>query len=311
MRFRTSILAAIFLLAAFSATVSAQEDTALEAQLQTLAQAHHGHLTLYAHDLNSGKTVAINADTPVPTASVIKLTVLFEALKQIQEGKVHFEDKLTLTKSNQVEGSGVLMFFDVPQTLTLKDVLTMMIIVSDNTATNVAIDYLGLKNIDDRIQWLGLKDTWLYKKVSMPPIGPMPADQKQFGLGKTTAREMAGLIERFATCNLNAPGSTARPTAQDEQLCAAAMHMLKNQFYRNSIPRYLEALDTTEGESKIANKTGALDQVRNDVGVVFAKNGPVVISEFTYGNEDKSWTPDNEAEVLMAKLARLIIDRWQ
>jgi beta-lactamase class A len=302
---------AIFFLVTASATLRAQEDTALTAQLQTLTQAHHGHVTIYAHDLKSGKTVAINADTPVPTASVIKLTVLFEALKQIQEGKAHFDDKLTLTKANQVEGSGVLMFFDAPQTLTLKDVLTMMVIVSDNTATNVAIDQLGLKNIDDRIQWLGLKDTWLYKKVSMPPIGPMPADQKQFGLGKTTAREMANLMERFATCNLAAPGSTAKPTEQDEQLCAAAMHMLKNQFYRNSIPRYLEILDTTEGESSIANKTGALDEVRNDVGVVFAKNGPVVISEFTYGNQDKSWTPDNDAELLLAKLAKVIIDRWQ
>jgi len=296
---------------AASASLCAQEDSALDAQLQALAQAHHGHVTLYAHDLNSGKTVAINADTPVPTASVIKLTVLFEALKQIQEGKTSFDSKLTLTKENQVEGSGVLMFFDVPQPLTLKDVLTMMVIVSDNTGTNLAIDHLGLKNIDGRIQWLGLKDTWLYKKVSMPPVGPMPPDQKQFGLGKTTAREMANLMERFATCNLNAPGSTAKPTEQDEKLCAAAMHMLKNQFYRNSIPRYLETIDTTEGESKIANKTGALDKVRNDVGVVFAKNGPIVISEFTYDNQDESWTPDNDAEVLMAKLAKVIIDRWQ
>jgi beta-lactamase class A len=308
---RMQILLAVFFLTSVSATLHAQEDVALEAQLQTLTKAHQGHVTLYAHDLNSGRTVAINADTPVPTASVIKLAVLFEALKQIQEGKAHFDDKVTLTKENQVEGSGVLMFFDVPQTFTLKDVLTMMVIVSDNTATNVAIDVLGLKNIDERIQWLGLKDTWLYKKVSKPPVGPMPADQKQFGLGKTTAREMASIMERFATCNLNAPGSTAKPTAEDENLCAAAMHMLKSQFYRNSIPRYLETMDTTEGESKIANKTGALDEVRNDVGVVFAKNGPVVISEFTYGNQDKSWTPDNDAEVLLAKLSKVIMDRWQ
>ena len=308
---RMRILLAIFFLITASGALHAQEDTALETQLQALTEAHHGHVTLYAHDLNSGKMVAINAGTPVPTASVIKLAVLFEALKQIQEGKAHFDEKLTLTKSNQVEGSGVLMFFDVPQALTLKDVLTMMVIVSDNTATNLAIDRLGLKNIDDRIQWLGLKDTWLYKKVSMPGVGPMPADQKQFGLGKTTAREMANVMERLATCNLNAPGNTAKPTAQDEQLCAAAIHMLKNQFYRNSIPRYLETIDTTEGESKIANKTGALDEVRNDVGVVFARNGPVVISEFTYGNHDKSWTPDNDAEVLLAKPAKIILDRWQ
>ncbi len=288
-----------------------QEDTALETQLRALAALHKGKVAVFAKDLKTGKTVAINADTPVPTASVIKLTVLFEALKQIQAGKAHFEDRLRLTKENQVEGSGVLGFFDTPQTLTLKDVLTMMIIVSDNTATNVAIDKLGLKNIDNRIQWLGLKNTWLYKKVSKPPVGPMPPDQKQFGLGKTTAREMADVMERFAACNLNAPSSAAKPTARDQKLCDAAMHMLRNQFYRNSIPRYLEAVDTTEGESKIANKTGALDNVRNDVGVVDAKNGTVLISEFTWDNQDTSWTPDNAAEVLMAKVAKIIVDRWQ
>jgi beta-lactamase class A len=289
----------------------AQEDTALETQLRAFAALHKGKVAIYAKDLHSGKTIAINADTPAPTASVIKLTVLFEALKQIQTGKAHFEDRVRLTKENQVEGSGVLGFFDTPQTLTLKDVLTMMIIVSDNTATNVAIDKLGLKNIDDRIQWLGLKNTWLYKKVAKPAVDPMPPDQKQFGLGKTTAREMAEVMERFDTCNLSAPGSTARPTARDQKLCDAAMHMLRNQFYRNSIPRYLETIDTTEGESKIANKTGALDHVRNDVGVVDAKNGPVIISEFTWDNQDTSWTPDNSAEVLMAKAAKIIVDRWQ
>jgi beta-lactamase class A len=312
---RMRVLGAIIAVAVFFQLVAprlgAQEDTALETQLHILAATHHGNLTLFAKDLRSGKTAAINADVPVPTASVIKLTVLFEALKQIQAGKAHFTDKIILTKGNQVEGSGVLMFFDAPQALTLKDVLTMMIIVSDNTATNLAIDRLGLKNIDERIQWLGMKNTWLYKKVSMPPLGPMPADQKQFGLGKTTAREMASLMERFEACNLNAPGITSAPTEQDQKICAVAMHMLRNQFYRNSIPRYLEMQDTTEGESNIANKTGALDEVRNDVGVVFAKNGPVVISEFTYGNQDKSWTPDNGAEVLMAKLAKVIINRWQ
>jgi len=92
--------------------------------------------------------------------------------------------------------------------------------------------------------------------------------------------------------------------------------MLKNQFYRNSIPRYIETMDTTEGESAIGNKTGALDAVRNDVGVVFTKpsssgsGGPIIISEFTYDNQDQSWTPDNEAEVVMAKIAKQIMDSW-
>ncbi len=283
---------------------------ALENKLRPIIAAHHGKVALYAEDLTSGKTVSLNADTPVQTASVIKLTVLYEALQQIREGKAHFEDKITLTHDDQVSGSGILPLFDTPQPLTFKDVLTLMIVLSDNTATNLAIDHLGLKNIDDRIVSLGLKNTWLYKKVYKPPVGPMPADQKIFGLGKTTAREMASVMKRFVTCDLNPPGSTVAPTPSDHALCDAAMHMLKNQFYRNSIPRYLETQDTTEGESNIANKTGALDAVRNDVGVVFTKKGPIIISEFTWDNKDQSWTPDNEGEVVMAKLAQEIVDEW-
>jgi len=293
-----------------------QNDAALATKLESLTAGFHGKLSLWAHDLATGRTVAIDADQAVPTASVIKLTILYTALEQIRAGKAHFDDRLTLQKDDQVPGSGVLLFFDTPLTLTLKDALTMMIAESDNTATNLVIDHLGIKTIDDQIQALGMKDTWLYKKVYRPATGPMPADQPQFGLGKTTAREMGSLMERFVNCDLGpapAAGQGAIPTDAipgDKDLCGAAMHMLKSQFFRNSIPRYLEKLDTTEGESAIANKTGALDHVRNDVGAVFTKHGTIVISEFTHDNEDTSWTPDNEAEVLMAKLAKAIVETW-
>jgi len=288
----------------------AEEDAALHSRLQAIAASHPGKVALYAEDLTTGQTVTIDANTPVQTASVIKLAVLYEALEQIRDGKAHIDDKITLTRDDQVSGSGILPLFDTPQVLTFKDVLTLMIVLSDNTATNLAIDHLGLKNIDDRIVSLGLKNTWLYKKVYKHPVGPMPADQKIFGLGKTTAREMAAVMKRFVTCDLNPPGSRIPPTSADHALCDAAMHMLKNQFYRNSIPRYIETQDTTEGESAIGNKTGALDAVRNDVGVVFTKHGPILISEFTYANQDQSWTPDNQGEVVMAHLAKQIIDAW-
>jgi beta-lactamase class A len=308
--------AVLFLLPFCALMARAQVDAVLENKLRHIIATHHGEVALYAEDLATGKAVAIGADTPVQTASVIKLTVLYEALQQIRDGKVHFDDKITLTHNDQVSGSGILPLFDTPQTLTFKDVLTLMIVLSDNTATNLSIDHLGLKNIDDRIGSLGLKNTWLYKKVYKPADGPMPADQKTFGLGKTTPREMASVMKRFVTCNLNPPGSPVAPTPADRALCNAAMHMLKNQFYRNSIPRYLETQDTTESDSNIGNKTGALDAVRNDVGVVFTKpsssenKGPIVISEFTYNNQDQSWTPDNEGEVVMAKLAQEIVDTW-
>ncbi len=281
-----------------------QEDTGLEAQLQALAASHQGKVALYAVDVRNGKTASIDGSRPVPTASVIKLVILFEALKQIQEGRVHFADQLNLTAENQVEGSGVLNLFDTPLKLTLKDALTMMIVLSDNSGTNLVIDHLGLANIDRRIEWMGLHNTWLYKKVFKPVIGPVPADQKQFGLGKTTAYEMAEVMRRFASCDLNAQPSTAKPSEQDQKLCDAALQMLKNQSDRNGIPRYL-------GDITVANKTGALDNVRNDVGIVYLPKGPLIIAALTYQNKDQTWTSDNTAESLIARFAKTIVDRWR
>jgi beta-lactamase class A len=316
-RFATTSL----LLLATCVPAHAQNDPALTPQLQSQVAGFHGKVALYARDLATGKTVAIDADQPVPTASVIKLGILYTALQQIRAGRAHFDDRLMLHHDDQVPGSGVLLFLDTPHTLTLKDALTLMIAVSDNTATNLVIDDLGLDTIDDQLsrptpQGLGLKNTWLYKKVFKDPTTPQPADQKQFGLGKTTAREMASIMERFVTCNLGPVPSqgngsldaSARPSDQD--LCKAALHMLRVQSDHNAIPRYLEKLDTTEGDSAIANKTGAIDHARNDVAAVYTPHGVILISAFTHDDEDTSWTPDNPALLLIAKMAETIVNTW-
>jgi beta-lactamase class A len=276
----------------------------LTSELQAIAAAHHGKVALFAENLQTHRTVALSPDTPVQTASVIKLAILYEALEQIRDNKVHFNDPITLTKTDQVPGSGVLHFFDAPLPLTFKDVLTMMIIMSDNAATNLAIDHLGLEKINARIASLGLKDTYLYKKIFTPATAPMPADQKRFGLGKTTAHEMTVIMRKLVTCDLGTP-----PRPGDPALCAVAVKMLQSQFYRTSIPRYLERLPGA-AEGSIANKTGSLDAVRNDVAAISTKNGLVILSVFTWDNADHSWGADHEAELTIANLARAVVTTW-
>jgi beta-lactamase class A len=288
---------------------TAPAPTTIEAQVQAIAVQHHGDIALFAENLKTGEMVGISPDIPVQTASVIKLTILYEALEQVRSGKAHFDDRITLTAGDQVPGSGVLQMFDAPLSLTLKDVLTMMVVMSDNSATNLAIDHLGLENIGGRIAKLGLKETYLYKKVFTPAAAGMvmPADQKRFGLGKTTAREMAMLMTKIVRCELAEPGNVAQPG--DLALCEVATKMLHRQFYRTSIPRYLDSMPGATSDS-IANKTGALDAVRNDVAAISTKNGMVIISAFTYNNKDQSWASDHEAELTIAKLARAIVQSW-
>ena len=283
-------------------------DKKLTATLRTIADTHHGKVALYAINLKTGTETGLDADKPVQTASIIKLTILYEAMEQVRAGTARWDEKIVLQPGERVDGSGILKLFDTPLTLPLKDVLTMMVVVSDNTATNLAIDRLGLDTINARIAWMGLKETHLYKKVYKPATGPMPADQNRFGLGKTTPREMAQVMERIGRCQLAGPGEAAQAT--DAAICKTALEMLRNQFYRDGAPRYLEAQDTSESGTAIANKTGALDAVRNDVAIVASKAGPILISSFTYENADKSWSADNEAELMNAKLARAIVQAW-
>ncbi len=291
----------------FFAIAAVALPASLPSQVEAIAARHHGHVTLFAEDLKTGRTVAINPDEAVATASVIKLAILYETLQQIRSGKASWSDRLSLPKDDQVGGSGILQFFDTPLSLTLKDAVTFMIIMSDNTATNLVIDKLGLENINQRIRSIPLPNTVLYKKVFRPASGEPTPDQKKFGLGKTTARDMATLMTRFYHCDLGPPA-----TARDLPLCTAALTMLRNQFYRDSIPRYIDekiAPGTGDGVA-VGNKSGALNQVRNDVALIAGKRGPIVLSVFTYDNQDQSWQADNEAELTIAKIAKAIVNEW-
>jgi beta-lactamase class A len=310
---RRLLFGVFFLLSA--AAVGAQtapktpgDDAALSAGLKAIAGAHHGHLAVFAENLRTGQIASLDADEPVQTASVIKLTILLDAAEQIRAGQATLDEKLVLTKANQVEGAGVLGELDTPLPLTLRDTLTLMVVLSDNTATNLAIDRLGLAHINATTRAAGLKNTYLYKKVYVPATAPMPADQPRFGLGKTTAREMASVMQRIVECKLSLDGSPSQPG--DGAICGALLNILRHQQDRNSLPRYIEAIDTSEEGSAVGNKTGALDAVRNDVAVLATKNGPIVIAAFTWGNEDQRWTGDNEAEKTLGRVGEAVLKAW-
>jgi len=289
------VLSAVFVFL-LTASAAAQD---LQKQLEQLASAHQGKVAFFAKNLATGATVAIDADKPVQTASVIKLPLFLQAFEQVKAGKIHLDDKVELTKANQVAGSGVLPFLDRGLKLTLKDTLTLMVMLSDNTATNMSIDAVGLKATNQMLADMGLKNTYFYKKVYVKAVEPLPPDFKQFGLGKTTPREMAAVMEYIYNCKIG-----------DPKLCDQMKFILRNQQYRAMIPRYIELPDTSEDLSAIGDKIGALDAVRNDVAFVITPKGTIIISAFTYENKDQSWTPENKAEILIGQMAKAVVDSW-
>jgi beta-lactamase class A len=281
----------------------------LAARVKGIAAQHHGSVALFAEDLKTHDEVSLSPDLPVATASTIKLAILYEALEQLRAGKLHWDDKITIDKSELVGGAGILLMFDTPHVVTFKDVLTMMIVMSDNSAANLAMDHVGIANVNLRMAKLGFKNTYLYKKVFKPvPAGvTMPADQAKFGLGKSTPREMTQLMAKIATCQLGNEEMSAQPG--DVDFCKVAWQMLHWQFYRSAIPRYLTSMPGYTDNS-IANKTGSLNAVRVDVAAISTKNGMVVMAIFTFDNKDQSWGFEQEGETTIAKLAREIVSTW-
>jgi len=273
---------------------------ALQKTLADMVAAHHGKVALYATNLKTGQSVALDADQLVQTASTIKLALFLETFHQIKDGKVKLEDRIPFKPEDKVQGSGLLQFMRTPAEWSFEDVLTFMIIQSDNTGTNLVIDHIGLKPTNERLATMGLKNTYFYKKVFKPAEGEQPADQKKFGLGKTTPREMATLMQRIVECDLN-----------DAALCKKMVDILKEQQDRNKIAHYLEVdVDTSEAPTAIASKSGSLDAVRADVGAVFTSAGTIIISAYTYENADKRWIPENEGEQLIARMSKEIVKAW-
>ncbi len=293
------VIVPLLLAAQTPARPAEQHDSTMQNVMDSYARHHHGKVALYAKDIRTGKTVAINADEPVNTASVIKVAIMLEAMYQVKEGRASFDDVLQLRKEDQVSGSGVLLLFRPPAQVNLETALALMITQSDNTATNLVLARIGRENVNQRLRTLGFTLTTSIRPISRPREGDQSPELKPFGIGRTTAREMARILESIDRCDL-----------ADPKLCAKMVDMMEHQFWRNCIPHYLEDADTTEVPSHVANKTGSLDHVRNDVGIVYTKNGPIVISAFTYENVDTSWTPENEAELLIARMAKTIIDGW-
>lgn len=290
-----------FLLLARPAALAAMEPgPSLQERLETMSKEHRGRVAVYAKNLKTGAVVAIMADEPVRSASTIKLGILTEAFRQARAGRLKLADPVVMTENDKVQGSGVLTHLRAPLTLALEDVLTLMMIESDNTATNLAIDRVGLEAVNSGFASAGLKQSRLYKKVYKPAEGPLPPEQKKFGLGKTTAREMGMLMEGILRCDLG-----------DPQLCDRMREMMKGQQYRNMIPRYIEAgVDTSESGAIIGDKVGALDAQRSDVGFVLSAEGPLVISAFTDGNADQRWLCENEGETIIARMSKAIFDAW-
>jgi beta-lactamase class A len=230
----------------------------LEANVQEVDRHLDGVIGVAILDLATGQKYLLHADEVMPTASSIKIAILAELYRQAQQGKVKLTDFYTLEQADLVGGSGISSVLTPGMTrLTLGDVAGLMISVSDNSATNVIIDRLGMENVNALVDSLGLTHTRLRRKMM---------DLKAAAEGRenvATPREMMLLLENLY-----------RGKVLNQQMTENFFHLL-SVHKESYIPRNLPE------DLKVANKPGELEGVRNDSGIVFAGKRPYVISVMT------------------------------
>jgi beta-lactamase class A len=300
------IVSAFFL---FAVAPALEPATALTKKLEAKMQAFHGEIGLYAKNLDTGEVVAVNADQRFPTASLIKVAVMAEVFRQIDAGKLRHDTTVTLKESDKAGDETVpLNMMHAGVVATVDDLLRFMIAYSDNTATNLLVGLVGTSNVDALLDAYGLTKTRLYRPTFRDGHADvLPEEEKEFGLGSTTPREAARLVE------LIAQGKVVSRAAGD-----AMMALLATQQDRAMIPR---SLPFGAEEILVANKTGWDEEknpdakgfkgdVRNDAAYVKTARVRYVIAICTRRIKDKTASVDNEALRLGAELSRMVFDHF-
>ena len=283
------LLPAFLACAAAWAPVAAQRPLqAVRPAVEARIAAHHGKVGLAVIDLTSGDTLVLG-NQEFPAASVIKVPVLIQLFHEVERGRLSLDDPLTMIGADKVPGSGILQHLSAPHQLTVSDAATLMIALSDNTATNLLVDKLGILAVNARMDTLGFAHTRLHAEVFGARTTSIDrAASERFGLGVTTPLELARMFEGLY-----------RGTIVSTEASARMVEILKLQASHDRIPRYLTG-------TVVAHNTGEVNASRHDCGIVYADGRDYVICIMTDENEDRSWRLDNEALVLGADLARLI-----
>lgn len=238
------------------------------------------------HDLQSGQRLSYRADEPVATASVIKLPILVHVALEVEGGRLDWGERIALGAAVRAPGTGILKQLGDGLVPSVRDLAVLMTALSDNTATNMLIDRVGIAAVNDRLAALGMAETRLLRRVFAPDT---PAT-RPFGLGVTTAHEAAGLLARVARGELD--GAAATVVAE----------LLAMQQDRAAIPRMLPA------GWQYAGKTGSNPDLRADVGILSGPGGrQVVLAAFCAALPRVDWGVDNPGLLAIARLALALV----
>lgn len=244
----------------------------LRANLERISRSINAKWGIYTKCLETGEEIAINADEQMDTMSVIKIPLMVEAFRQIELGKFHLEDREVLRAGDKLPGTGVIRSLDDGVQLTVKDLLTLMIIVSDNTATDMMFRKVGgIAPVNELMKKYSLFQT----RATAPArswfdalqAARSPADFHREGkhpFGLSSARDMGELLEMIQ-----------RGEAVSKKSSEMMLQIMRGQVYRTRLPKYVTGF-------ALPHKTGDfLPYIGNDVGIFESEKHNIVVSVFT------------------------------
>src|SRR5260370_2461879 len=256
-------------------TFSLFAETRLEQNITRITKSVNAQWSIYIKCLETGDEIAINADKQMDTMSTIKIPLMVEAFRQMGEGKFKLTDRVTLTDEAKRPGTGIMRSLDAGATMSIKDVITLMNIVSDNTATDIMFDKVGgIEPVNKLMDSYGLKSiratapssVWFAALRAAPSAAEFHKEGKH-PYGLSNVRDMGKLLEMIST------GKAVSKEASDQML-----QIMRGQVYSSRLPKYLTGC-------RIPHKTGDfLPYIANDVGIFESEKRHVVVCVFTAGH---------------------------
>ena len=274
-------------------------DQRLTDRLRSLQLPENATFGVYARSLDGERELDLRGDEVFPTASTVKVFILYTLLENAQRNRVSLSERIRYESRFATPGSGVLIHLDDGLELTIRDVATLMMMISDNSATNLLIDYLGLETINTAIAAIPLPHTRCGDWADF--AGP---DRESQSLGSSTPREMAQFLIAVRSGELlTQPFNTL------------FWDTLRIQKYIEPLRRHLPASPWAREWNKpepvwVASKPGHLIDCTCESGLVHANGREYVISIMSRNLPDADKDPGNTGENLVADVSRLVFEAW-
>jgi beta-lactamase class A len=293
----------------------------LQERLNVLAASFPGKIGVYIRNVETGATAAVAPDDTYPMASTYKVAIMLQVFRQVDEGKISLDERVTLKQSDLRPGSGLLQYMAPGISPTIHDLLLMMITVSDNEATDILLKRVGAANVTATLRNLGIQGMRV-DRATEEIIGDWLAAANPQFKGKSGAEILAHpeAFEKMTQADMDkaAESLTADPRdhsspramgellekivkseAASEKSCRDLLGIMQKQEHRGRISRYM-------GEMTTATKSGTIGATTNDVGVLYVGKQHVVIAVFTV--KANALVQTEQAEDLIGRIAKTTYD---